>query len=308
MLLGCDKSFEKFDANNTGNLDTIWANVSLTSMPVNDFNQNLGLDTFVDSVSAQNGGVIYFPNNASITIPAAAFLMEGTPVTTGSVTVKFLLITQKGDMIRTARPCQSTGYLLESGGELYLDIIKNGKSLTLAPGKQITINYKSANTPPSMLMKGFTGAQATNVTGPYSCFNWTPTTEANVKVSTTSNGYQIITNTLQWIGCDYYNDSSAAKTTVALTMPLGFTNANTYTYIVYKNSNGVMQFDADASNMLWIKNKVPLNKAVVYISISKRGGDYYLATLDTYTAANQHIVLKPEKQKLQDILNYLSSL
>ncbi len=69
-----------------------------------------------------------------------------------------------------------------------------------------------------------------------------------------------------------------------------------------------MQFDADADNKIWIKTKVPINKSVTFISVSKLNGDYYLGITDAYTIAKQHVVIKPNKEKLQDILNYLSSL
>lgn len=303
-LLGCDKSYEKFEPDDDS--DTLWASDLATTLSINNINQNLELEPLIDSVSTQNGGIISFPNNITVTFPANAFSLNGSPFTDGKAMIKFLLITKKGDMVRMCLPSQSNGYLLESGGEIYLEASNYGKILSLVPGKQIIIDYKSSSSPNS-LMKGFSGVKPINVTGPYSCFNWI-LDDTNIKVSTTSDGYQVITNNLNWINSDYFNDTAATKTTVALTMPINFTNTNTYTFIVYKNSNSVMQFDADASNKIWVKNNVPINKQVVFISISKLNGNYYLGISDSYTTNNQHVVLKPSKQTLQDILSYLSSL
>jgi hypothetical protein len=307
LLLGCSKSYEKFDPNVTIYSDSIWANMPTPVLPVNDLSNNIGLSPSIDSVSGLSGGTIYFSSNIIVTVPANAFLMNGTPVTDGKVTIRFLLITKKGDMIRMSRPTQSNGYLLENGGEIYLDAIKNNKLLTLATGKQITISYRTPYQP-SALMQGFTGVDAASMSGSTSCANWLTTPATNVNVSALSNGYQIVTSSLSWISCNYYNDTASAKTTVALSMPLLFTNANTYTFIVYKNSNGIMQFDADATNKIWVKNRVPINKSVIFVTISKLGGDYYLGVSETTTTTNQHVVIKPSKQKLQDIIYYLGTL
>lgn len=305
-MCGCNKDFESFVADpNVVFTDSAWANTPLPNMPINQMFTNLQLPFFTDSISNSSGGKINFPNNVSLNIQPNSFLSNGITAD-GKAVIKFQLLTKKGDMIRMSKPSQSNSYLMENYGQIFIDASKYGQPLTIAPSKQLQISFTA--TSPNSLIKAFIGYDPANLSGVNSTFNWLPANTNNVGISFSSNGYQVLTNTLYWISCGYFTDSSALKTSVGISMPLAFTNTNTAVFIVYKNTNGVMQFDADVLNKIWIKNRVPINKDVLFVSISKINNDYWLGTAMATTTINFNTALKPTIIKLPDLINYLSLL
>ena len=304
ILMGCEKSLESFSPDqHTPPIDTIWATPAAGNFAeVNRLHENILRPPLVDSFNLQANSVVEFPDNIRIEIAANSLTHNGM-VAVGKANVEFFLLKNKGDFIRFRKPTTSNGYLLESGGALNIHISKNGAPLSLIPGKIIKINYRDPN--PNPLMTGFTasapltGAGATN-------FNWVRDT--GVSVRTTQTGYEIYTSKLNWINCDYFKDTAEQKTRIALILPVEFTNSNTSSFIVYKNIRSVMQMDADAGNRIWRKDKVPVNRQVMYVTVSKRGSDYFLGKKEMSTGINQNVEIRPEKKSLGEIKNFLDGL
>jgi len=304
FITGCEKSFESFSPNqNNAPTDTLWAGSAGGNFTeVNTLHQNLVRPPLIDSFNLAALNTITFPDNIRIEIPANAFTANGA-VPVGKALIEMILLKGKGDFIRFRKPTTSNGYLLESGGSFNLQVIKNDQPLSLSPGKVIKVSY---NDPlPNPLMSGFSANGNIIGTGA-SVFNWQRDT--SIVVRATQVGYEIYTNKLNWINCDYFRDTAELKTRIALILPNEFTNANTSAFIVFKNIRAVMQMDADAANRIWRKDKVPVMRHVIYVTITKRGDSYYLGTKETTTATNQNIELRPEKKSLQEIKNFMDGL
>ncbi|MES2776680.1 MAG: hypothetical protein V4722_21055 [Bacteroidota bacterium] len=304
FLTGCEKSFESFTPNQNVPTDTVWALSSAGNFSeVNTMHQNLVRPPLNDSFNLSVNSVIEFPDNIRIEIPANSLLQNGN-AGTGKAAIEFFLLKSKGDFIRFRKPTTSNGYLLESGGAFNLIATKNGQPLALSPFKMIKVTYRDANPNPAMM--GFTGSAPLTGSGATN-FNWVQDDSA-VSVRAIQTGYEVYTNKLNWINCDYFRDTAELKTRIALIMPVEFTNTNTSTFIVYRNIKAVMQMDADAVNRIWRKDRVPVNRQVIYVTISKRGTDYFLGTKELSTGINQNVEIRPEKRALQEIKNFLDGL
>lgn len=304
VLTGCEKSFENFTPN-TGNpaTDTVWAGTATGNFAeVNTLHQNLVRPPLVDSFTLTANTVITFPDDIRIEIAPNSFRLNGT-VPDGKAVIEFFLLKSKGDFIRFRKPTTSNGYLLESGGSFNISVRKNGQALQLIPGEYIKVTYKDAS--PNPLMRGFTGSAPLTGSGAAN-FNWVK--DDSIMVRTTQNGYEVFANTLNWINCDYFRDTAELKTRIAFILPKEFTNSNTSSFIVYKSFRAVMQMDTDAVNRIWRKDRVPVNRQVIYVTISKRGDNYYLGTKESNTAINQNVEIRPEKKSLQEIKNFMDSL
>jgi hypothetical protein len=303
-IAGCEKSFENFSPNtNTASTDTVWAVTAGGNFTeVNRLHELMGRPAMLDSIILQANSVVEFSDNIRIEISANSFFLNGA-VPDGKAIVEFTLLKTRGEFIRFRKPTTSNGYLLESGGCYNLQVFKNGQPLSLIPGKFIKVSFKDIN--PNPLMTGFTATSSLTGSGNTN-FNWVKDDSIFVRAVTT--GYEIYTNKLNWINCDYFRDTAELKTRIALILPKEFTNTNTSTFISYKTIRSVMQMDADAANKIWRKDKVPVNRQVIYVTITKKGDDYYLGKKESVTTINQNGEIKPEKKSLQEIRNFLDSL
>ncbi len=304
VLTSCEKSFENFTPNtNNPATDTVWGGFSTGNFAeVNSLHQNLVRAPLIDSINLAANTVINFSGDIRIDIPAFSFKQNGT-VADGKASIEFFLLKSRGDFIRFRKPTTSNGYLLESGGSFNLLVSKNGQALQLLPGTIIKVSYKDPS--PNPLMKGFTGISS--ITGSATAnFNWVK--DDSIMVRAVQSGYEVFANTVNWINCDYFRDTAELKTRIAFILPKEFTNTNTSSFIVYKTIRAVMQMDADPVNRIWRKDKVPVNRQVVYVTISKRGDNYYLGTKESNTVINQNVEIRPEKKSLLGIKNFLDSL
>ncbi|MEO7311523.1 MAG: hypothetical protein ABIX01_14060 [Chitinophagaceae bacterium] len=304
-LAGCEKSFENFSPNpGSATTDTVWASSAGGNFTnVNTLHENLARAPLQDSLNLQAGGVVEFPDNIRIEIPANAFTLNGI-VTDGKAQVVFTLLKTKGDFIKFRKPTTSNGYLLESGGCYNLQLFKGGQPLALVPGKLIKVTYKDLN--PNPLMTGFAAPGTITGTGS-SSFNWVKDDSLYVR-AVLGTGYEIYQNKLNWINCDYFKDTAEVKTRIAFILPAQFTNTNTSSFVAYKSIRSVMQMDADATNRIWRKDKVPVNRQVTYVTITKMGDDYFLGTKESTTTINQNVEIRPEKKSIQEIKNFLDAL
>jgi hypothetical protein len=77
-------------------------------------------------------------------------------------------------------------------------------------------------------------------------FNWLPTTlNSRGMVGVGSQGYEIVSEQLRWINCDYFADSSGARVNVTTSLPADYTNANTSVYLVFKEIKSVVGMYGD---------------------------------------------------------------
>ena len=143
-------------------------------------------------------------------------------------------------MIRLNKPTTSNGRLLVSGGEIFIRLKKDNQDVQLAPNVKILLRY--TDLPINTQMKLFVGDESNPEQ-----FNWLFNPDpANNTLAISPQNYEIQTNHLRWLSCDYFYDTSGiARTTVSADLAPQFTNANTIAFTVFKDYRSVVAMNGD---------------------------------------------------------------
>lgn len=298
QLAGCEKSIENFKENSVVNTDTIWATTNSSSLEIFQLQQALIRPGYTDSFLVQTGDTLQTSNGLKVEIPANAFAGN----TTGTAQSEINLLRTKGDLIRFNKPSTSDGMVLQTTGTVYINITRNGQPLSLQTGKTLGISINDSL--PTNRMKAYSGE--TPLSTSFGVFNWRQNDSLSPALG--ASGYQLRSNRQQWLSLAYGLDTVSQKSRVVLSMSAIYTNSNTQAFIVFKNAASVVQLAPDAGNRIWLAEKIPAGKEVLYVTITKKGSDYWLGTAEMTTAFNQNVHITPQKKSVQAISDYLDNL
>lgn len=308
-LSACQKNIDEFVADPATGAD-IWYNNLTNTMPVNTIKNDLLLPVIIDSIDIDPGLITSLLTTSGLKcdfFPGSIVSGANVPVT-GKIVIETHLLKNKGDMIRMGTPTISNDRLLVSGGAFFIRLTKDGNELKLAPEKSFYISY--ADQAPSSLMKIFVKDQNSPVN-----FNWLPTTDTLNRVTALSQTYNIITDRLNWINCDYFYDTSGiGRTIVSAGLPENFTNANTVAFTVFNDLRSVVGMYGTAVTRKFSSGYLPVNKSITVVIISKQGNDYYLghsqamSASQTNTTDVQVVNVVPVLTSFDNITAYLNSL
>jgi len=309
LLSSCQKDLDLFVPDPIAGFDSTWHNNIDNSMPVAGLKTALLLPIYKDSFEL-NATTVVLNTGSGLQCtfyPGSILTASNTPVA-GRIYIETQLLKAKGDMIRMGTPTTSNGKLLISGGEFFVRLTKNGQELQLAPNSRYYIQYNDPS--PSPLMRLFAGDQ----TNP-AVFNWLPLTDTLNTVTAFNQYYQVSTNRLQWINCDYFYDTTGIpQTIVSANLPANYTNANTTAYTVLNDMHAVVGMYGNATTRKFSTGRLPANKQVTVVIISKQGNDYFLGheqvltTGSAGTIGNQSVTVTPVITTLDNIKTYLNSL
>ncbi len=314
FLNACQKNSDIFvpDPGQVNAADTTWVNTITSAMPVIALQTTLQVQTepVKDSFEVNsNTANITTSNGVQLSFPPFSCVTSSGVALTGKVFVELLLIKKKGDMVLINKPTTSNGSMLVSGGELFIRLKKDGQEVKLAPNVKIYIRYADFPTNPNM--KLFFGDESNPER-----FNWLPNTDtANNYVGAGTQYYEMLINHLHWINVDYFYDTTGiTRSVVTAHLPSNYTNANTSTFLVFKELRSVLKMNADVAERRFISGKVPNGKVATVVALSKQGNDYFLGKetittgLNVTTANVQKVVLSPIKTSLTDIKAFLATL
>jgi hypothetical protein len=92
------------------------------------------------TVSGTSGGSFTTPQGTTVTIPPNAFVTQSNVPVTGSVTIEFLDVYKKSDMLFCDRPTTMYwGTPIKSAGEFFIKASADGDALLVAAGQQIDV-------------------------------------------------------------------------------------------------------------------------------------------------------------------------
>lgn len=308
LFTSCQKDTDIFIPTTSVGLDTNWVAAVTDLSPVSEMKRLIKKESITDSLDATTGGTLITSDGLTVIIlPSSLQLSNGAPAT-GKIYIETMLVKQRGDMVQMDKPTTSNGRVLVSGGEIFIRIRKENEELHLISGKGIYIKYPDSS--PSSLMKLFYGDESDPQR-----FNWIQSTSGTqATIGVTSQGYELFSNQLRWINCDYFADTTGGRITVAASLPADYTNANTSVYLVFKDIKAVAGMYGDATSKRFSSSKVPSGKAAIVVSITKKGTNSYYLGHETITTGQtnlngvQTVPLKPQPTSLSDIKAYLSTL
>lgn len=313
VFSSCQKDLDVF-VSNPGQLagpDTTWFNSITNSMPAVTLKNRLMLNNHRDSFLLNaNSITIHTGTGLQLTMSGGSILNTANIPVFGKIYIETHLLKKKGEMVRMGTPTTSNNKMLVSGGEFFIRIYNDSSELHLAQNSPIYIKY--FDSPTSPLMTLFNGNITTNYT-----FNWLPNMDTlNNRVYALNQSYEIISNRLGWINCDYFYDTTGIqRTAVSAVLPAHFTNANTVAYTVFNELRSVIGMYGNEVSRKFSTGLLPVNKQITVIVISKQGDDYYLGheqriTLPapSGTIANQPVPVTPIKTSLENILAYLNTI
>ncbi len=313
LFSSCQKDLEFFvpDPGQVNGPDSTWHNVISNNFPVAALKNTLLLPSQKDSFII-NTNIVTLTTSEGLqcSFTAGSLLNSANQPATGMIRLESHLLKKKGDMIRMGTPTTSIGRMLVSGGAYYLRLIKDGMPLTLSQNGHTYVKYSDANV--SGLMSVFNGVDAANVT-----FTWLPSLDTlNNKVTALNQSYEILSNRLGWINCDYFYDTTGIpRTTVTAVLPAYYTNANTVAYTVFNEMRSVIGMYGNETTRKFSTGKLPSNKQVTVVIISKQGDDYYLGHQQAITNTpvlgsngDQLVMVTPVKTSIENIKAYLNTL
>ncbi len=313
LFASCSKNSDIFvpDTGQLNGADTNWVNTITSAMPVADLQNKLNIEPALDSVEIGNNiAILSKPDGLQITFSANCCVNASGQTVTGKIYVRSLLIKKKGDMIQVNKPTESHGRMLVSGGEIFIQLFKNGEDIQLATNAKLQVKYADAS--PNSLMKLFNGDES----NPFQ-FNWVENKDsATSRVNATQQYYEFFTNKLRWINCDYFYDTAGvSRSIVSAKLPENYTNANTQAFLVFKDLRAVLAMHGNATEKRFISAKVPDGKNAFIIIISKQGNDYFFIKESIVTGSNlivgtiiQSLNLTPIKSSIENIKSILGTL
>lgn len=297
--------------------DTNWYSNVPVAAKVRQLDSILALPEISDSISA-GGGELKLGDSIKITFPPSFCTGGGIPVgTTPMVKVSVTILDTKGAMIRADKPTMSYEKLLVTGGAAHISVTYKGSPVTMVPGKSIKMNIitRMSNATPSNDMKVFYGKEDAYPVTAVQPFTWIPSQDSLTSgvsrfqdSSSGLKGYEFFSTRFGWVNCDYFADTTLARTKAMVTLPVNFTNANTNVYAVVKSPDIVAQLYPDQASKSFVIPKIYVGKIVTFVSLSYIQDKLYLAFQEVTITPNMTISLHPAEKSKKEILQYLSNL
>lgn len=232
-----------------------------------------------------------------ITVPANAFVdAAGNPVS-GSIDIEVIEVLTQADMLLTNMPTTSGGQMLISGGELNIEAFQNGQELSLAAGSSLNIMVPDDVMDFNMEMF----LPQTGANGEFE--DWIPANNMPVNFAVdsanvdSSGWYQFdFSETgLGWLNCDYFYNSGATLTSVAVTVPSAHDSGNTDVFLHVSGMNsliGLTGWDAGSNSFVSYQNSIPEGLACTVVCLSEINGQMY-SSFTPITVVTNHVEVVP---------------
>jgi len=312
LFSSCQKNIDYFlpDPGQNGP-DTTWYSSVSAAMPAYQLKNELITEKKKDSFQLSNTTIINTHSGLTLMLPSTALLTTQGNVATGRVYAETALLKTKGEMIRMGIPTVSNDRLLVTGGAFFLQLRNDTTALHIAQQSAMAVKFTTSTVAAGNAMKVFNGENNLPVS-----FNWVYNSDTTYnKVTAGADYYQVYTNQFNWINCARILDTTGiAQSNLAVHLPVNYTNANTVVWIAFNDMFSVITLRGDAATRRFVSGRIPANKNVTIIVMSKQGTDYFMAheqvttTAASSTITPQLVELVPVRSSLDNIRVYLNSL
>ena len=238
------------------------------------------------SLTGTNGTILYFSSNTFED-------MNGNTVS-GVIEIEMIETQSNKDMLWLNRPTTTTnGQLLVSGGIVYVNVTQNGNQLSINDNAPIQASIPSDDYIPMDYFVGTTDNDGrfgweidddTVTTNTADTTNWNP-------VGNGLFSFDFEIDSIGWINCDYFYNSSDPLTGVQVELPDSFNGNNSAVFIYYNTINSVASlYDSDNDGVfdLGASYSTPVGMDISFIVLSENStGDFYYTIINS-TIVNGH--------------------
>jgi len=276
------------------------------------------------SGDASTGFVITGERGTEITFPAHAFVDGDGNVVTGQVEVGIIEILTKKYLLLSGVATESNGQLLESGGELYIQVLQDGDTLQLNPD-----NHQWSSDPVHVQLPRDVGVDPSGMI----LFNQGPRFDGNLldddsftwlvfnespQALVGPYAYDFNIPNFGWINVDKflgYPPSQLTYVHVRLTSGSASGLQDVAVMMVFENLNAVIGLNYDSA-MQWFGTEsfsltpnIPIGEQIAVVVVAKDAQDnLYIGRQENITvSANDVYILTPQPANQQDI-DWLNNL
>lgn len=220
----------------------------------------------------------------------------------------------KTGMIYFDKPTiSSTGRLLVSAGEIFIDLSYNGEEIKLGPENGINIQVPNSDYRGEMELfygeesqAGFVWVEADN--DPNSSESvWG--SEWLIDSMNLEFGYECFSEEIGWINYDYFFGQVDDLTNVCVDLPDGFDSSNTAAYMVFNNLNSVIHLYGDPDAEMFCTTNMPVGEEITIVVVSVDDmGAYYFGNATSTINLDLQIEITPVQTELDDIKNFIGNL
>ena len=316
LITSCKKEFsDNFVAYpNMGINDTVWNTRPLSGGFIDSISNSINNTNgwLVDSFNLTSEKKFKFNENLEMFFPSHAYALPNNnaiPLSIGMIKVELLPLLKKGDYIKNLIPTTSKNYLLESTGSFFVKLTSKGQDVVMLQNTAFSIKWRDDN--PKTNMKFFEGTPIPNHD---SLFTWQPqmndgyvTAWDSTSLGIPKKGYQITSKNTEWISSSNFLDTTQI-TRLNVTLPLNYTNKNSFVFAIYNNKNTIVRLATDFATRSFYCLKVPVNSSITLLSISLIDNEYYLGTRSITVNNADRFTVSPVKTSVSNIINVLDNL
>lgn len=275
-----------------------------------------GLQQFTGDAST--GFVVTGERGTQIAFPADAFVDGDGNVVSGEVHVGIIEILTKKDLLLSGVSTESNGQLLESGGELYIEVLQNGDTLQLNPENQpwsanpVQVKLpRDTDTDPNGMILFKQGQRYDDALLDDDSFTWLVFNESP-QAMVQPYSYDFTIPTFGWINVDKFLGYPADQLTyvhVRLTPGSAGGLQDIAVMMVFENLNAVIGLNYDPA-MQWFGTEsfsltpnLPVGEQIAVVVIAKdaQGNLYFAKQEGIAISSNDLYTLTPQPASPQDI-------
>ena len=278
--------------------------VTLKYNSLEEFFELKGVKTQNFEKDGTNNIVVVGNKGTKVEIAASDIIDSNGQNPTGNIKVKLREIYTKSEMVISNMPTSSQGEVLESGGEIYIELTKtDGSLLSLKNGAEAVIALPVSNAIANPnTMKTFFGIEDVGL-------NWIPGPDNTVSFDSIAQTFDLLSNRLGWINCDYFYNSPDPKTIIKLSPTISSGRlTDVEAFIVFSDINSVMGMNYSNANKEFSKANIPTNHQVSIVVIGIDLETFYFAKKDVNITDNLNLTINLDEISESDLINSLNTL
>jgi hypothetical protein len=270
--------------------------------------------------NAATGFSITGDKGTKVKFPANSFVDGSGNVVSGNVTVTLKEVLSKKDVIFSGVMTESNGQLLESGGELEIKALKDGKNLQINPvlgdtGIKVEVPKVMNNRDMGLFVQQKRDQPQGGGTGggqqPQNPTTWVPA--PYYPFGNGPNSYSFTLPGFTWVNCDRFYSDPNPKTTVTVSPVFQDNNqvSDLQVILVFKNVSTVITFPFNYSIQQFesYHNSLPIGSQAHLVLIGKDSdGFLQFGTQPITISANLHIDAPIHKATQSEVDAFLASI